>query len=156
VVFSFCLSPQYPRRIILLFHGSNMNCSSQVPPVCWKWYRTGVANVTMLKWYTPKDNTDMHPMTTRHHKLWRPRTEISFRPCLLNALPISDSYSLLKINYNWCNDYNMLWHNLKDDLGIKYKTIKSKKKSYLRNRPWRPIGLRGVKDPTLSRQSAHS
>jgi hypothetical protein len=23
------------------------------------------------------------------------------------------------------------------------------------NRPWRPIGLRDVKDPTLSRQSAH-
>jgi hypothetical protein len=25
-----------------------------------------------------------------------------------------------------------------------------------RNRPWRPIGLWDVKDPTLSRQSAHS
>jgi hypothetical protein len=30
-----------------------------------------------------------------------------------------------------------------------------KSKSYLRNRPWRPIGLWDVKDPTLSRQSAH-
>jgi hypothetical protein len=29
-------------------------------------------------------------------------------------------------------------------------------KSYPRNRPWRPIGLWDVKDPTLSRQSAHS
>jgi hypothetical protein len=28
-------------------------------------------------------------------------------------------------------------------------------KSYPRNRPWRPIGLRDVKDPTLSSQSAH-
>jgi hypothetical protein len=28
--------------------------------------------------------------------------------------------------------------------------------SYPRNRPWRPIGLWDVKDPTLSRQSAHS
>jgi hypothetical protein len=28
-------------------------------------------------------------------------------------------------------------------------------KSYPRNRPWRPIGLGDVKDPTLSRQSAH-
>jgi hypothetical protein len=28
-------------------------------------------------------------------------------------------------------------------------------KSYPRNRPWRPTGLRDVKDPTLSRQSAH-
>jgi hypothetical protein len=27
--------------------------------------------------------------------------------------------------------------------------------SYPRNRPWRPIGLWDVKDPTLSRQSAH-
>jgi hypothetical protein len=30
-----------------------------------------------------------------------------------------------------------------------------KVKSGSRNRPWRPIGLRDVKDPTLSRQSAH-
>jgi hypothetical protein len=30
------------------------------------------------------------------------------------------------------------------------------KKSYPCNRPWRPIGLWDVKDPTLSRQSAHS
>jgi hypothetical protein len=29
-------------------------------------------------------------------------------------------------------------------------------KSYPRNRPWRPIELWDVKDPTLSRQSAHS
>jgi hypothetical protein len=28
--------------------------------------------------------------------------------------------------------------------------------SYIRNRPWRPIGLWDVKDPTLSRQSADS
>jgi hypothetical protein len=27
---------------------------------------------------------------------------------------------------------------------------------YPRNRPWRPIELRDVKDPTVSRQSAHS
>jgi hypothetical protein len=33
---------------------------------------------------------------------------------------------------------------------------KSKSKVKLsRNRPWKPIGLRGVKDPTLSRQSSH-
>jgi hypothetical protein len=32
----------------------------------------------------------------------------------------------------------------------------SSSKSYPRNRPWRPIGLWDVKDPTLSRQSAHS
>jgi hypothetical protein len=32
----------------------------------------------------------------------------------------------------------------------------SKVKSYPCNRPWRPIGLWDVKDPTLSRQSAHS
>jgi hypothetical protein len=31
-----------------------------------------------------------------------------------------------------------------------------KLKSYPHNRPWRPIGLRDVKDPTLSRQSVHS
>jgi hypothetical protein len=31
-----------------------------------------------------------------------------------------------------------------------------KKQSYPRNGPWRPIGLWDVKDPTLSRQSAHS
>jgi hypothetical protein len=31
----------------------------------------------------------------------------------------------------------------------------SKKQSYPRNRPWRPTGLFDVKDPTLSRQSAH-
>jgi hypothetical protein len=30
------------------------------------------------------------------------------------------------------------------------------KNIYPRNRPWRPIGLRDVEDPTLSRQSAHS
>jgi hypothetical protein len=29
------------------------------------------------------------------------------------------------------------------------------KRSYPHNRPWRPIGLWDVKDPTLSRQSAH-
>jgi hypothetical protein len=35
--------------------------------------------------------------------------------------------------------------------------VKVKKKSKVsRNRPWRPIGLWDVKDPTLSRQSAHS
>jgi hypothetical protein len=28
--------------------------------------------------------------------------------------------------------------------------------NYPRNRPWRPIGLWGVKESTLSRQSAHS
>jgi hypothetical protein len=32
----------------------------------------------------------------------------------------------------------------------------SKKYSYPRNRPWRPIGLWDVKNSTLSRQSAHS
>jgi hypothetical protein len=35
------------------------------------------------------------------------------------------------------------------------KNVK-KKKIFPRNRPWRPIGLWDVKDPTLSRQSAHS
>jgi hypothetical protein len=30
------------------------------------------------------------------------------------------------------------------------------KSSYPLNRQWRPIGLSDVKDPTLSRQSAHS
>jgi translation initiation factor 2 alpha subunit (eIF-2alpha) len=35
-------------------------------------------------------------------------------------------------------------------------TTVSKKKSYPHNRPWRPIGLWDVKDPTLSKQSAHS
>jgi hypothetical protein len=35
-------------------------------------------------------------------------------------------------------------------------TLSSKKKSYRRNRPWRPIGLWDVKDPTLSRLSAQS
>jgi hypothetical protein len=34
--------------------------------------------------------------------------------------------------------------------------VKSKKQSYPCNRPWRPVGLWDVKDPTLSRQSAHS
>jgi hypothetical protein len=32
---------------------------------------------------------------------------------------------------------------------------RQRKSSYPRNRPWRPIGLWDVKDPTLSRQSAH-
>jgi hypothetical protein len=37
------------------------------------------------------------------------------------------------------------------------RLIKVKVKVKLsRNRPWRPIGLRDVEDPTLSRQSAHS
>jgi hypothetical protein len=31
-----------------------------------------------------------------------------------------------------------------------------KKKKYPHNTPWRPIGLWDVKDPTLSRQLAHS
>jgi hypothetical protein len=35
-----------------------------------------------------------------------------------------------------------------------YTNVK-KSGSYPRNRPWRPIGLRDVEDPTLSRQSAH-
>jgi hypothetical protein len=35
-------------------------------------------------------------------------------------------------------------------------TRRSKQKSYPCNRPWRPIGLWDVKNPTLSRQSAHS
>jgi TRAP-type mannitol/chloroaromatic compound transport system permease small subunit len=30
------------------------------------------------------------------------------------------------------------------------------KNKHVNNRPWRPIGLWDVKDPTLSRQSAHS
>jgi hypothetical protein len=118
------ISFQYPRCIKLIFHACNMPCSSYVPHVCWKWYRNGVINVTMLKWYTPKDDLDMQPMTTGRHKLRRPGTEISFGLCLLYARPISDSYSLLKINYNWCNDYTMLWHTFKDYLGIKYKTIR--------------------------------
>jgi hypothetical protein len=33
--------------------------------------------------------------------------------------------------------------------------LKKKTKGYPCNRPWRPIGLRDVEDPTLSRQSAH-
>jgi hypothetical protein len=32
---------------------------------------------------------------------------------------------------------------------------RSKKQSYSRNRPCRPIGLRNVKDPAFSRQSVH-
>jgi hypothetical protein len=32
---------------------------------------------------------------------------------------------------------------------------KKVKKSYPCNRPWRPVGLWDVKNPTLSRQSAH-
>jgi hypothetical protein len=41
--------------------------------------------------------------------------------------------------------------------GLHYIIIINKKAkvSYPSNRPWRPIGLRVVKDPTLSRQSAH-
>jgi hypothetical protein len=39
---------------------------------------------------------------------------------------------------------------------LKLQESKVKKKIKLsRNRPWRPIGLRDVKDPTLSRQSAY-
>jgi hypothetical protein len=37
--------------------------------------------------------------------------------------------------------------------GVAQQCLKSK--SYPRNWPWRPIGLWDVKDPTLSRQSAH-
>jgi hypothetical protein len=35
-------------------------------------------------------------------------------------------------------------------------TLKCTSKAIPHNRPWRPIGLWDVKDPTLSRQSAHS
>jgi hypothetical protein len=34
-------------------------------------------------------------------------------------------------------------------------TVSKVKVKLSRNRPWRPIGLWDVKDPTLSRQSAH-
>jgi hypothetical protein len=36
---------------------------------------------------------------------------------------------------------------------LAYKMYKVK--CYPRNRPWRPVGLSDVKDPTLSRESAH-
>jgi hypothetical protein len=39
--------------------------------------------------------------------------------------------------------------------GIYRKHIPEDSKKYSRNRPWRPIGLWDVKDPTLFRQSAH-
>jgi hypothetical protein len=35
------------------------------------------------------------------------------------------------------------------------KRSKSKSKSYSCNRPWSPVELSDVKDPPLSRQSAH-
>jgi hypothetical protein len=36
-----------------------------------------------------------------------------------------------------------------------HSRVKEKKKSYPCNRPWRPIGLWDVEDPTFSRQSVH-
>jgi hypothetical protein len=38
---------------------------------------------------------------------------------------------------------------------VKTCSLPQMQKSYPRNRPWRPTGLRDVKDPTLFRQSAH-
>jgi hypothetical protein len=44
---------------------------------------------------------------------------------------------------------------LRDSYGTDV-SLEKKKVKLSRNRPWRPIGLWDVKDPTLSRQSAHS
>jgi hypothetical protein len=49
-----------------------------------------------------------------------------------------------------CIDDQLYSHALQSDVKEKRKN-----ESYPRNGPWRPIGLSDVKDPTLSRQSAH-
>jgi hypothetical protein len=36
------------------------------------------------------------------------------------------------------------------------QTVSKSKVKQSRNSPWRPVGLWDVKDPTLSRESAHS
>jgi hypothetical protein len=51
----------------------------------------------------------------------------------------------------WSSGQSSWLHNL-DVLGEVKKKVKVKLSC---NRPWRPIGLWDVKDPTLSRQSAH-
>jgi hypothetical protein len=46
--------------------------------------------------------------------------------------------------------HNMPSHVTGTASGIPQDTAKKEKKNYPRNRLWRPIGLRNVKDPTLS------
>jgi hypothetical protein len=55
-----------------------------------------------------------------------------------------------------CNMKLVMSPGLSENVPFVFYYIAGKKKSYPRNRPWRPIGLWDVKDPTLSRQSAHS
>jgi hypothetical protein len=60
------------------------------------------------------------------------------------GLKLNGTHQLL----TYADDVNLLGDNI--------DTIKKNSKVKLsRNRPWRPIGLQDVKDPTLSRQSAH-
>jgi hypothetical protein len=60
-----------------------------------------------------------------------------------------------------CFQRNYCRHNLEDPVigGLHRLRTQSRikvKKSYPRNREWRPTGSRDVKDRTLSRQSAHT
>jgi hypothetical protein len=67
-------------------------------------------------------------------------------------LPVAMSYA------SHIPRHTVLASNLAAPLFVStHRFVKNKEKVQLsRNRPWRPIGLWDVKDPTLSRQSAHS
>jgi hypothetical protein len=52
----------------------------------------------------------------------------------------------------WSVSYNLARNELR--LAAQFWGLGRRKVKLSRNRPWRPIGLWGVKDPTLSRQSA--
>jgi hypothetical protein len=60
---------------------------------------------------------------------------------------VTHSSQLNTIKYNRIKNLRCVVHS--------YNKKNKKIKSYPRNRPWRPVGLWDVKDPTLSRQSAH-
>jgi hypothetical protein len=76
-----------------------------------------------------------------------------FRECDLNRLKVRQiSGQLKQIDQNCVSltNFNSSLERLR-----KYNEEYCKTWSYPRNRPWKPIGLWDVKDPTLSRQSAH-
>jgi hypothetical protein len=60
--------------------------------------------------------------------------------------------SVTWIPYNYIN-LEKLFAKCKFHIGL--LTLKGKKYSYPRNRPWRPTGLWDVEAPTFSRQSVH-
>jgi hypothetical protein len=145
----------FPEACVLQHHGSTAECGpkcSTVPtwehkPIVINMVKMKVVTLCYLKYIFVYNSASRLQLNKNMSRIYGKKglNKAPFRDQTFYSSPFSDLlsiFSFLKKKSNWFNP-------------LTRSPSINRIRSYPRNRPWRPIGLWDVEDPTLCRQSAH-